>query len=61
MTGVRFLHNAPPYMVGEIAGFPDDQAEKLIASGAAERYVAKDSGETPSEAKATKSKQSTNA
>lgn len=56
MTGVRFLHNAPPYMVGEIAGFPDDQAEKLIASGAAERYVAKDSGEKSSEAKATKSK-----
>lgn len=36
MIIVRFLRNSPPYMAGEVAGFLDDLAKKLVARGAAE-------------------------
>lgn len=39
MIVVRFLSNSPPYMSGEVAGFDDPVAEKLIRAGAAERYA----------------------
>lgn len=33
MTPVVFLRNAPPYMAGEVAGFPEEQAHRLAAAG----------------------------
>jgi len=36
---VRFLRDSLPYMAGEVAGFLDDLARKLIDRGAAEIYV----------------------
>ncbi len=35
MKSVRFVKNSPPYNKGEIAGFPEDQAKRLIAAGLA--------------------------
>ncbi len=40
MIPVRFLAGQPPYNAGEVAGFPDAEAERLIATGVAEAYVA---------------------
>ncbi|MBP2233088.1 hypothetical protein J2847_006423 [Azospirillum agricola] len=37
-TPVRFLKTAAPYLAGEIAGFPADQAADLVARGVAEHY-----------------------
>jgi len=36
MVQVRFLRSHSPYNAGELAGFPDDQARRLMDLGAAE-------------------------
>lgn len=36
MKTIKFLQRVPPYQAGELAGFPDRDADRLIASGAAE-------------------------
>ncbi|AUN31952.1 hypothetical protein [Niveispirillum cyanobacteriorum] len=33
MKIVQFIRNAPPYIAGELAGFPDDQALRLVREG----------------------------
>lgn len=38
MQVVRFVEGYAPYNAGEIAGFEDEQAERLIASGVAVPY-----------------------
>ena len=48
MKVVRFLKPAGIYNGGEIAGFPDDEAQALIAAGAAGEYQAPQAkAETP--------------
>jgi len=37
---VRFVKRLSPYQPGEIADFPDEEAEKLIKDGIAERVEA---------------------
>ncbi|CAO3445747.1 hypothetical protein [Azospirillum argentinense] len=39
MIVVRFLRHAPPYVRGELAGFPDEQAFALRDAGAIELVV----------------------
>lgn len=36
MRRVRFIMATSPYNKGEVAGFPDDEAEKLVNDGKAE-------------------------
>lgn len=36
---VRFRSKVPPYQAGEVAGFPDGEARRLIALGSAEAVV----------------------
>ncbi len=47
MKSVRFVKNSPPYNKGEVAGFPDDQANRLIASGLAVDVLAEDGAPPP--------------
>ncbi|MCW2243583.1 hypothetical protein [Azospirillum canadense] len=35
---VRFRRNAPPYVAGELAGFPAEQAERLRQQGVVESH-----------------------
>lgn len=39
MRLLRFVRGWPPYNAGEVAGFPDDLAERLMAAGYAEPYA----------------------
>lgn len=36
MKAVKFAQSHPPYQVGEVAGFEDEVADKLVADGIAE-------------------------
>ncbi len=38
MKSVRFLLPNPPYQLGEVAGFEDEVAKRLVQSGKAEYY-----------------------
>ncbi|NTZ84369.1 hypothetical protein FCJ61_15530 [Burkholderia metallica] len=40
MKSIKFLRRVPPYQAGEIAGFPDRDADRLIEAGAAEEFRA---------------------
>jgi len=41
MMAVKFIKGMSPYQAGEIAGFPESEARRLIQSGVAEEYTAK--------------------
>ena len=56
MRSVIFTRNDPPYMAGDIAGFPPEEAERRVASGAArfkvnlEQVVEGDEDQRPDDA-----------
>lgn len=39
MRTVRFRERVPPYQPGEVAGFEDEVAERLVGDGLAEWYT----------------------
>lgn len=40
MMAVKFIKGMSPYQAGEIAGFPEAEARRLIQAGVAEEYSA---------------------
>jgi len=38
MKAVKFIEVAPPYRIGDIAGFPENQANNIIKLGVAVAY-----------------------
>lgn len=49
MKVVKFLQPCSPYAVGDIAGVSDEEAEKFIADGVAEKYKKEKSVDEPEE------------
>lgn len=47
MMAVKFVKGMSPYQAGEIAGFPEEEARRLIQAGVAEEYAVKKSPEKP--------------
>lgn len=41
MMTVKFIKGMSPYQAGELAGFPEAEARRLIQSGVAEEYTTK--------------------
>lgn len=46
MKAVRFVRGLPPYNRGEVAGFPEAEAQKLIDRGIAEPFNSGDEVKT---------------
>lgn len=47
MKSVKFLQRMVPYAPGDIAGFQDHHADRMIELGVAEAYRAPDATESP--------------
>lgn len=47
---VKFVQNAPPYMAGEVAGFPFERARKLVQMRAAKYHGADAEESAPAKA-----------